>query len=413
MDFKFYLSHLDKFNRILDKPDIPEPNKKAVKGLNKIISKLVTRIKRFFALIIDRHWYNETRARKVVEYFIKEVEAPTEAQTNKILAIFDHLAHISWGKNRNYAEQINREDILKKLKRYTSMEGVDEDEDELEELDDDFDVEALADEDGVSDEIEEEDLDESPDPDVELDNILNSFVKIEDPTKAEASTRIRTLFHIHANQFGADSPQEGGQKLSMLECLRDYFSTLSDSKGNAKFATIVKQMEEAIDLEKSKDFVGAAQQKIRTAFANKQPLLIPGGWAGAPSGHAMYYEVRPTSAAVGTFRLYNLGGGVGKHDERPTSRKMKKTPYFDLTGISLEKLTNPHFLKAIKEITKHITLPDNPSQKTAYNSADIYQALKELLEAEEIEPSHSPSFTMSTQQSGICALRSLLAFVAT
>nr|MBA3603390.1 hypothetical protein [Parachlamydiaceae bacterium] len=225
----------------------------------------------------------------------------------------------------------------------------------------------------------------------------------------------KMVFHIHANEFGANNQSlEGYTSAATLEYLYSYLCKRTDQE-----LPIYGLSKETLDsianaLEFAKNFTGL-EEKIANAFDSNQPLLLPGGWSGAPSGHAMYYEIIPESKEKATFRLFNLGAGSNLHFGGIVGNKTKRLPHIDFTGVSKAILLNSNVIKALKELQENAFFPGT-KDKTEYNEGDIYQGLKALLSPEGIETYESKASIESlktTQYSGICAWRSLMAFLST
>ena len=396
-DIKYdhYLKNLDKLESYLDKPDIPSIKNKKIKPLNcfsRFFDHIWNRIRRLANYIFgDHHWYSEDRAQKVVNFYITKIppHQQTPNQKIKIIQIFNHLAHLKKGKG-TYADGLDQEALKKFLAK-------------------------------TPDKISGNDLlnviEVSDEPNIANESDLNyEFLHL----KGLPGNSKKMLFHIHANQFGKNSSLEGYTAAETLGYLHTYLTArkTQNTKDKDCFDDILSELKEAIVINNTTNpsaFVQKAQQKIKEAFETKKPLLLPGGWAGNPSGHAMYYEVIPETNGTGTFRLYNLGAGSNNHDPIEVDNKTKATPFEDWKGISLEKLLDENFLTAIHELMTHTHLPGDTSNKTEYRSEDIYNALKEILSPAATTQTEKPvlSKKMTTQQAGICSWKSLMAFLHT
>lgn len=273
---------------------------------------------------------------------------------------------------------------------------------------------AIAEKNGVSDKIQDifnklkpNDLDISL-----LDRELSGqgFKRLK-----KTSIPMRMLFHIHGDEFGNGSGYEGLDGKSPLAYL---YSFLQQRKKSG--LDLYGGGEDLLaELEPGKTF----QRSIEEAFQKQQPRLLHGGWVGSP-GHAMFYEVIPTSETEATVRYYNLGSGSGQHNEGVEGVKLKAIPYFDLCGVKKETLLNPNTLKALVELqTAPWKLPPLvpgfirkffDERDRGYNPKDIYEGLIDLLEPGQVVAGGIDAEELKTRQrAGTCAWRSLLAFLAT
>ncbi|MBA2367894.1 MAG: DUF3638 domain-containing protein [Candidatus Protochlamydia sp.] len=244
----------------------------------------------------------------------------------------------------------------------------------------------------------------------------------------------RILFQLLGDEFGLGSELEGAKQVDIIEYFEKFISSrkelyhisddlldeirttmlLSFSLDSEK---ITEKVVEVIDENHQKifyrdlppDFVGKAHEKLKEAFKAEKSLLLPGGWIGKPSGHAMYYEVIPQKNGKANFRIYNLGSGTGEHQTTIINGKMKTAPYTEWKGIDQEKFLSAPFLLALYETKK---LSEYKGESTDYNASDIYQGFRAFLNPED-EVEEAIELRMSGQKAGTCTCRSFLAFLAT
>lgn len=234
----------------------------------------------------------------------------------------------------------------------------------------------------------------------------------------------RVLFNLVADEFGAGSQLEGAQSAEIIEYIVKFINAR-----NARYkidAELMKEIQTAmvlslsIDQEENSyttatpDFITKAREKLTQAFKTGQPSLLPGGWVGKPSGHAMYYEVVPQNDGTASFRLYNLGSGIDQHQRailfgKSQNPKVKTAPYLEWKGIEPQRLLSEGFFKSLYEMQKYREIK---LQNTEYNASDIYQGLREYL-----MPMHEGVVDLtlfkSDQDAGTCTCQSFLAFLAT
>ncbi|MBA3238784.1 MAG: hypothetical protein H0T62_10630 [Parachlamydiaceae bacterium] len=230
------------------------------------------------------------------------------------------------------------------------------------------------------------------------------FVRLQSSSPPNA----RLLFQICADEFGAGSELEGNNSSLMVKDKLDFLKKVE--KGTYP-EELIDELNRAIDL--SKIQIGEASEQIQAAIKNQQRTLILGGWAGVPSGHAIYYEVIPTEDdEVVNFRLYNTGAGIQYHKSVREGNAVKYQPYCEWRGIKTENVLSHNFLKAIHEMTSIKIVKKGKS--TNYNENDVYLGLKGLLNPASDENEgriNIPSdMMMSPQHAGVCASRSLSAW---
>ncbi len=225
----------------------------------------------------------------------------------------------------------------------------------------------------------------------------------------------KLLFHIHADEFGANNKSlEGSTALPNLEYLYLFLKKKEKQTGEdyGMSQEICDELAEAVCLEQSKNFTADAAKAIDRAFKKRKRVLFKGGWTGSP-GHAIYYEIIPDTSSTASVRFYNLGGGVNRHSAKFSGGKVKYSPYIEFSGVSKERLLDKNHLKIIHEL-KTVVLHPNTANKTEFNEKDIYEGLVGILKPESAKEDFTCSETLfkTTQHSGICAWRSLMAFMS-
>ncbi len=366
------LNRLSALSFCIETPVHRFKNKKLQK-IEKVFRKATTFLVRTFFLVIYREWFNNKKASLVAKHYVFQARSGqrSDKRTKKIQRIFEKLTRIQ-----------------RPLKGTPYLHGMEKEWITTNATDDGYTLRRV---------------------------------------KPVSSLDTRQLFHIHANAFGANNHSLEG---STSEHSLSYLHAFLEKRCEQKLSTyqlpssIEKAIKEAaqqeIDINKKQNenerknaWTERTRQRIEKGFAEQTPTLLSGGWAGAP-GHAIYYEVIPENDSTATLRLCNLGAGSSEHERILYGNKTKTLPYFDLTSIAKERLLDPHVLQAFSELVQHAYFPSS-STKTEYDSRDIYQGLCNLLKA-----SPPPSYEevpvdafKTTQSSGICAWRSLLAYLST
>ena len=365
-DGEFYLKNLDSVLHYMD-----EPSKEVVQNKTK---KAMSATWKFIALnfnktLGDKHWYDNTIARQAVDYYLWKGEFhPLKDQL--IIKICQKLA-----KLENTEEQAAGLAMAERVCKH-------------------------------------------------LPDVSNKL-----------------LFHILGDEFGLNSSLEGMKSSESLEFLYKFLKEKKE-KGQSIYnigddllneirmsmllslsleeKIIVKTYTRKCDgetytnqVEMPPVFLEHAKQKLQDTFVSQKPLLLPGGWVGKPTGHAMYYEVIPTGNGKASFRLYNLGDGAEiDHAEAIINGKKKTCPFAEWRGIDESNLLNDSFIQALYQTGTYAELNKKP---TMYSALDIYQGLQELLKPETIMQDHeaAPAQMMTEQRAGTCSWRSLMAFLST
>jgi hypothetical protein len=145
-----------------------------------------------------------------------------------------------------------------------------------------------------------------------------------------------------------------------------------------------------------------------------ESLLLPGGWDGNPSGHAMLYLIEVDEQRRYTFKVYNTGAGATNHPIHRVSPVKSKYGVY-LMEKEIEKSVFCSFLKwcAYFEIRIATATPPN-SRYVSFNEEDLYSRFL---------TSFSPTFGnlekhflredhyKGLQKSGTCVFKSLTAFL--
>lgn len=237
--------------------------------------------------------------------------------------------------------------------------------------------------------------------------------------ETEESKRIkrdstRLLFQLGADEFGKHSSLEGSSQQNVLACVLNY--TQEHPSLCNEQQELIRVLGVAHKIASSSNMKETLRTAIQEAFETKKPILIPGGWEGKPSGHAIYYELIPEDGRKATLRIFNTGEGIQEHDRFQVGVK-DKVRYAEWQGIRSEKLLDPHFSLAIEELNTQVFLKDSESERTEYSFRDIYYGLRDFLEVKVEnrinEESALNASLMQPQRAGTCSFRSLLAFIKT
>lgn len=415
LNVDYHYKNLDKILKHLDKPDIITPaerkkHNRVALAVRQLVAKLFKRLARLWNLLFgDHYWYNEALAKRVIVQYVRDPNATDKVgkQINKIVEIYDRLALLRNGKG-TWADGVDRELLFP-----------DEEEDAI--SDEDLKLFKELDEMILKNVVtppEKDDLDELQEEEVPVKYVEDPKGKnyaFERLPGLKNATTAKMLFHIQADEFGSSSQLEGHHSNQAVKYLHDIL-TAKKNKGTAIYDDLIAELNDTLDLITG-DFVTKAQQQIDKSFHEKKPMMLIGGWTGNPSGHAIYYEIIPESNTTASFRLYNTGAGIqGNHHHLDDGNKIKYQTYCEWKGIAKGRLESREFLEAIKEMKENLYLPQQTKQ-TEYNESDIYIGLRNILKPDAEKTAQGfttdPAWMMSPQRSGVCAWKSLMAFVRT
>ena len=124
----------------------------------------------------------------------------------------------------------------------------------------------------------------------------------------------------------------------------------------------------------------------------------------------IYFEIIPLENERSALRLYNLGGGSQYNQSYLVGNKIKFVPYQEWQDIANDKLLDRDFWTSFYQLQQTQT---PQKYRTNYNEQDINGALHCFLGPATVTTFDNPKILMTVQNTGICAMRSLLAFFRT
>lgn len=397
---KYNDQYLNDLVSCLNPADIVSPEVKNSYGfkISQIGGGLVTNFNRLFIKKVRSGIkYNESHAHALLVDYIKDpaCRKALAPQRDKIIHIYKQLKQISHG-NGSWADDLDEKVILSEFD--ASLDKLKDDEVLVGQMDPDVDDFLF---------VETSTTPPKTDP-AAATHQFRLIPKLPTPSA-------KLLFHIHANEFGGSSELEGENRENTTQYLRKYLKASSRYEGGEIYAEVADELKNryvAAPTMAYNDF----REKITKAFKKGTPLLLSGGWNGEPSGHAIYYEIIPTSQTHATFRLFNTAAGVQYHDSVVEGTKTKYRCYVDWENVSLEQLCQETTHQVLSELENLVEIPGTKA-KTEFNERDIYQGLHQLFGGPALGVNKGttvdPQVRMLTQQSGVCAWRSLLAFMRT
>jgi hypothetical protein len=235
----------------------------------------------------------------------------------------------------------------------------------------------------------------------------------------------KLFLHYLGDPFGGGTGLEGESMSTILHYAEAFLSKINPAmlqptknKKNisSKLEKIIPLVQGAIriqdlfnkQMDRSANLDNTVYQLIklmRNSLESHGSVLIPGGWVGIPSGHAMYYEVKKQPDGTFTYSVYNRGAGLSYHDnpvEAP--HKLLYPAFMEYENISEENLFNPRFLRGLVEFNTQPRLV-NASEY------DIYEGLFPLLKGNLKKLNLEMEDLMSSQHSGTCTWKSFCAFM--
>lgn len=226
--------------------------------------------------------------------------------------------------------------------------------------------------------------------------------------------------HIHGDAFiGKKKSLEGHNSEVTLTHLISYLASLTDK--SPELVDAQKSLQDALDnLIKikttldSQDYQASASRCAshlrdeviaRSRENPPKPFTLSFGYTGPTGGHAMLLQFSGT-----TFRVFNTGGGVEYHANCTKEGKIRMSPVLIFEDISLDPKTLETFFRGFIECR----YPDmnNPGPTSApFDSTYVYESLLPVLHGRPVfDPSPEQDFMMD-QSAGICAEKSLHAFL--
>ncbi|HEV8051846.1 MAG TPA: hypothetical protein VGP47_05065, partial [Parachlamydiaceae bacterium] len=278
----------------------------------------------------------------------------------------------------------------------------------------------------------------------EKTDILNESIDRPSWLRDDITVSAKLAVHILGDSFAKAADLEGGATQEMLSYSLNCLEKCPDFMKEADWKSLVELLENAniIEREIFRPITKAAQRisniiqegkkfdypfdkdmaeridlgvkklsdMICEAMDNKKEFLIPGGWIGESSGHALYYKIVPQPNGKCSFQIYNRGAGLQFHGKIKQDFKSLYQAFVTYEDIKRENLLNPRFLKGIIEQQSFICEPfSRSSSETNYNESDIYESLIELLGGHDQGKNVEMEDLMSEQRSGTCAWKSLTA----
>lgn len=248
-------------------------------------------------------------------------------------------------------------------------------------------------------------------PGVTKEEFLDLVINSDSPRIQRINGTTKAHFHILGNEFGANSELEGSKAKFTVESVNNFLKNIHDDTALKLYgidATTREEIQNTVFL--AEYSAKGLASIIRSAHEKGKSLLMDGGWTGRPFGHAMFYEVVPVDATTVNFRVYNLGAGSDNHGLTIEEGKYKTSCGIEWQGVQLSKLTNLSTLQALIEMKTKVQLPEEKVD-TNFNETDIYSAICEALSPTKIVPIKTGDDFNTLQHSGICAWRSLQAFI--
>lgn len=357
-----YLNKLNKVYSLIDAPDIFEAKEKKPFILKRFLHPIWTKIKRVANFLFgDHHWINNKKASQIAKYYLFKASQNeiNPERTTDIKLIINRLLHIQKGKNSTYGKGLEESmaDVASKSEHHSSL------------------------------------------------HIVKDLPRIDN----------KLLFHIHGNKFGAGSKLEGTIPGIPLQYFYEFLKKRQTDHlplyGLDDPNQLLYELDVAIKL--TNYSLAVRKQIISESIAAGKPFLMYGGWTGKSSGHAIYHHVIPQDNGTVNIRVCNLGSGVNNHQQAQNGVAIQYAPDQEWKGINADLLSQDSVLRVFWEFQNMKSYPGDSDSNTDFNETDIYMGLKDLLKPTEIvNIPLDPEHYKSTQESGICGWKSLMAFAS-
>lgn len=205
------------------------------------------------------------------------------------------------------------------------------------------------------------------------------------------------VYQVMGGAVGTNSRLEGSSKQRILEHLLEsnVFKDFAD-------LDLQNQLHESLAITKNFKNPAFILDKVQSSVDHRSPLIIPMGWVGAPSGHAIYLRISYTVEGQANLRLYNVGALDGDY---PNNQKVKIPPFLDWINVPLQNLTEPLTWKCLCEM-------QTQANDTDYGPNDIYRSLKDLLNPEQVTLPDNSEVFKTPQDLGNCSWKSLAMLLA-
>lgn len=224
---------------------------------------------------------------------------------------------------------------------------------------------------------------------------------LEGNTDQKSLQFLLSLFELIAqedNQLSADEKKQLGQAIEALRFplgIVRLMTLFNDVESTEKAVPVIQELIEFIHHTLDQLPIG-------------QSLILPAGWTGLPSGHAMLCELKKSAEGTLQLHIYNSGAGAQYHDVRVEGHKFKVTPYQCFQPITLEEIKSSYFLEALLEPV----MAPAKSSDNQYSEEDIYQAILSRFAGKRVNSTQeNRQLKITLQRSGTCSMQTPLAFL--
>lgn len=220
--------------------------------------------------------------------------------------------------------------------------------------------------------------------------------------------------HVLGDYWGQLTGLEGYSSLNML---RHFLSSIKAQiaafeKSDLNPPEILQSMQslfnEGIELTASFGSGEIFFTKLANLLRRKQKgerCFFVGGWEKSVTGHAIVLEITSQGENLYSLRIFNRGDGVDYHGMRAISGKLQAFPFFEITDISEESITDPIFLKALQEMQRPATRGEG------WKACDFYEGILPLLGKTATIGPYPAEMTRELLMVGHCSYLSVESFV--
>ncbi len=203
---------------------------------------------------------------------------------------------------------------------------------------------------------------------------------------------------VHQQGLEQDPLLSSGLDQKKLEGL---ITKLKDMRTlSSKITTIAYAKGSPVDFDR---LVKGIQEDVASLSTGKS-MLIPFGWSGTPSGHAMILEVKKEKSGYSMY-VYNTGAGIDQnHPVKRHGKDLRYAPFIKYSGLDLEDLGSEFFSASLALQVK--TVWDSSKE---VGPDQIYDHLLAPLKSKKVKLSDDELFYIKGQRSGTCSYRCILA----
>lgn len=230
------------------------------------------------------------------------------------------------------------------------------------------------------------------------------------PTGLPDPRKLKHFAMVFGDSFIKKSGFEGEETSTpFASMLSDFIQTQKQGSNSVKLQALDFTLKNAIDLRSIKPgehdkLEESIKENLKKCPGEPKRCILFGGW----DKHALVYEVELLKNGKYAFRVYNEGDGSQKADTLNDGSKQKHSACIGTREIPEKLLFQKTFLNSLQAMTK---LPKKTDVGVKADELIINHILP-MLDGKEERFDPAIDRFLSTQRSGTCCYRSLLAFIS-